>query len=77
VSWRPLNDGTETEGYYGHALGASGAIEEGICALAMTYDWLPPTGNLANADEKCDLDYIKRVGRPSCPEVILCAERVT
>jgi 3-oxoacyl-[acyl-carrier-protein] synthase II len=27
--------------------------------------------NLANADEACDLDYIKRVGRTSCPEVIL------
>jgi 3-oxoacyl-[acyl-carrier-protein] synthase II len=60
-----------TKGYYGHALGASGAIEAGICALAMTNDWLPPTVNLANADEKCDLDYIKRNGIKSCPEVIL------
>jgi len=60
-----------TKGYYGHALGASGAIEAGICALAMTNDWLPPTVNLANSDDACDLDYIKRVGRPNCPEVIL------
>jgi 3-oxoacyl-[acyl-carrier-protein] synthase II len=60
-----------TKGYYGHALGASGAIEAAICGLAMTNDWLPPTVNLANADEACDLDYIKRVGRASCPEVIL------
>jgi 3-oxoacyl-[acyl-carrier-protein] synthase II len=60
-----------TKGYYGHALGASGAIEAAICGLAMTNDWLPPTVNLANADEACDLDYIKRVGRTSCPEVIL------
>jgi 3-oxoacyl-[acyl-carrier-protein] synthase II len=60
-----------TKGYYGHALGASGAIEAAICALAMSRDWLPPTVNLANADAACDLDYIKRVGRPSCPEVIL------
>jgi len=60
-----------TKGYYGHALGASGAIEAAICALALTNDWLPPTVNLANADESCDLDYIQRVGRPSCPELIL------
>src|SRR4051794_7106400 len=60
-----------TKGYYGHALGASGAIEAAICALAMSRDWLPPTVNLANADDACDLDYIKRVGRPSCPEVVL------
>jgi 3-oxoacyl-[acyl-carrier-protein] synthase II len=60
-----------TKGYYGHALGASGAIEAAICGLAMSRDWLPPTVNLANADEACDLDYIKRVGRASCPEMVL------
>jgi 3-oxoacyl-[acyl-carrier-protein] synthase II len=60
-----------TKGYYGHALGASGAIEAAICALALTNDWLPPTVNLANADAACDLDYIKSDGRPSCPDVVL------
>jgi len=60
-----------TKGYYGHALGASGAIEAAICGLAMSRDWLPPTVNLANADAACDLDYIKRVGRAGCPEVVL------
>src|SRR5207344_974272 len=34
-----------TKGYYGHALGASGAIEAAICSLAMVNDWLPPTVN--------------------------------
>ncbi len=60
-----------TKGYYGHALGASGAIEAAICALAMKRDWLPPTVNLANADDACDLDYIKRAGRAGCPEMVL------
>jgi len=32
-----------TKGYYGHALGASGAIETAICALALEKEWLPPT----------------------------------
>lgn len=40
-----------TKGYYGHALGASGAIETAICALAIENEWLPPTVNLTVADE--------------------------
>jgi 3-oxoacyl-[acyl-carrier-protein] synthase II len=47
-----------TKGYYGHALGASGAIEAAICALALVNGWLPPTVNLATPDDACDLDYI-------------------
>ncbi|HEY7877546.1 MAG TPA: beta-ketoacyl-ACP synthase II [Gemmatimonadaceae bacterium] len=60
-----------TKGYYGHALGASGAIEAAICALAMTRDWLPPTVNLGTPDDACDLDYIPRVGRTAQPDLIL------
>jgi 3-oxoacyl-[acyl-carrier-protein] synthase II len=60
-----------TKGYYGHALGASGAIEAAICALAMTNDWLPPTVNLSMPDDGCDLDYIPRSGRSACPEILL------
>src|SRR5918998_1461849 len=36
-----------TKGYYGHALGASGAIEAAICALASQRKWVPPTVNLS------------------------------
>jgi 3-oxoacyl-[acyl-carrier-protein] synthase II len=60
-----------TKGYYGHALGASGAIEAAICALALANDWLPPTVNLAVPDEACDLDYIPRVGRPARVEHVI------
>jgi len=52
-----------TKGYYGHALGASGAIEAAICALALEHEWLPPTVNLEAADQACDLDYIPEHGR--------------
>lgn len=52
-----------TKGYYGHALGASGAIEAAICALALQRGWLPPTVNLAAPDPACDLDYIPGHGR--------------
>ena len=47
-----------TKGYYGHALGASGAIEAAICALALSRRWLPPTINLESPDPKCDLDCL-------------------
>lgn len=60
-----------TKGYYGHALGASGAIEAAICALALHNDWLPPTVNLDDPDDLCDLDFIPRSGRVTRAEHIL------
>jgi 3-oxoacyl-[acyl-carrier-protein] synthase II len=35
-----------TKAYYGHPLGASGAIEAAICALAIRDGWAPPSVNL-------------------------------
>ena len=60
-----------TKGYYGHALGASGAIEAAICALASRRGWLPPTVNLIRPDPACDLDYIQGPGREADPEYVL------
>ena len=41
----------------GHLLGAAGAIEAAICALAIERGCIPPTINLNNPDPECDLDY--------------------
>jgi 3-oxoacyl-[acyl-carrier-protein] synthase II len=60
-----------TKGYYGHALGASGAIEAAICALAMDRRWLPPTINLERPDPACDLDCLPREGRVAAPAVVV------
>jgi 3-oxoacyl-[acyl-carrier-protein] synthase II len=60
-----------TKGYYGHALGASGAIEVAICSLAMERGWLPPTVNLTEADDACDLDYLAGDGREKKVECIM------
>jgi 3-oxoacyl-[acyl-carrier-protein] synthase II len=47
-----------TKGYYGHPLGASGAIEAAVTALTLAREWLPPTLNLTVRDPECDLDYV-------------------
>lgn len=60
-----------TKGYYGHALGASGAVEAALCALSLTHEWLPPTVNLTVPDGACDLDYIPGTGRPGRPDYVL------
>jgi 3-oxoacyl-[acyl-carrier-protein] synthase II len=60
-----------TKGYYGHALGASGAIEAAICALASRRGWLPPTVNLETPDPACDLDHVRGEGRDMQPEYLL------
>lgn len=60
-----------TKGYYGHALGASGAIEAAICALALDRRWLPPTVNLTTPDPACDLDYVAGTGRAATPTTVL------
>jgi 3-oxoacyl-[acyl-carrier-protein] synthase II len=57
-----------TKGYYGHALGASGAFEAAICALASSRRWLPPTVNLAAPDPSCDLRYLQGEGLEADPE---------
>ena len=62
---------SSTKGYYGHALGASGAFEAAISALALSRGWLPPTLNLDHADDGCDLDYLPNDGRAAQVEHIL------
>jgi 3-oxoacyl-[acyl-carrier-protein] synthase II len=60
-----------TKGYYGHALGASGAIETAICALSLGEEWIPPTVNLVEPDTACDLDYVPGTGRQARVEYTL------
>jgi 3-oxoacyl-[acyl-carrier-protein] synthase II len=62
---------SSTKAYYGHALGASGAIEAAICAMSLERGWLPPTLNLENPGDDCDLDYIPGNGRDQHVDYIL------
>src|SRR6478609_10163570 len=54
-----------TKGYYAHPLGATGAIEAALCALALDRQWIPPTINYQNPDPACDLDVVPNHGRPA------------
>lgn len=52
-----------TKAFTAHPLGATGAIEASICALAIEHGWIPPTLNRMTADPACDLDVVPNEGR--------------
>ncbi|MCJ7774021.1 MAG: beta-ketoacyl-ACP synthase II [Desulfobacterales bacterium] len=54
---------SSTKSMTGHLLGGAGGIETGFTALAIRDGIIPPTINLDNADEACDLDYVPHVAR--------------
>jgi len=54
-----------TKAYTAHPLGATGAIETAICALAMERRRIPPTLNWAEPDPACPLDIVPNRGRSS------------
>jgi 3-oxoacyl-[acyl-carrier-protein] synthase II len=60
-----------TKPFYGHALGASGAIEVAISCLALENGWAPPTLNLQEPGDGCDLDYVGQGGRTQAMRTVL------
>jgi 3-oxoacyl-[acyl-carrier-protein] synthase II len=54
---------SSTKSMTGHLLGGAGGIEMAACALAIRDSVIPPTINLENPGEGCDLDYTPNVAR--------------
>lgn len=62
---------SSTKSMTGHLLGAAGAIEAIISALAAMNDIIPPTINLFETDEECDLDYVPNSARKTDVNCVL------
>ncbi|MBV9661345.1 MAG: beta-ketoacyl-ACP synthase II [Acidimicrobiales bacterium] len=62
---------SSTKSMTGHTLGAAGALEAGVCLLALNSATLPPTINQETADPDCDLDYVANQARAAQVDVAL------
>lgn len=54
---------SSTKSMTGHLLGGAGGIETVFTSLSINDGIIPPTINLENPDEECDLDYVPNVAR--------------
>ena len=62
---------SSTKSMTGHLLGAAGAVESVISLLAINNNVAPPTINLENPDEGCDLDYVANQAKEKTIDVVV------
>ena len=55
----------------GHLLGAAGGVEGAFLAKVLYEGVVPPTINLDNPDEGCDLDYVPHTAREASIEAAM------
>ena len=61
-----------TKSQIGHPQGATGAAGIGASLMAITENVIPPTINLDEPDEECDLDYVANRSREARVDTVLC-----
>ena len=62
---------SSTKSMTGHLLGAAGGVEAIFSVLALQHGIIPPTINLDNPGEGCDLDYVPHTARDKRIQVAL------
>lgn len=62
---------SSTKSMIGHTLGASGAVESVISIQVLATNTVPPTINLDNPSDDCDLDYVPKVAREKKMDYVL------
>ena len=62
---------SSTKSMTGHLLGAGGALEAALCTVALREGLMPPTINLDEPDDECDLDYVPNIARQSDLGIVL------
>ncbi len=62
---------SSTKSMTGHLLGGAGGIETIFSVLALTDGVLPPTINLTDPDDACDLDYVAGSARRASPQTVM------
>ena len=62
---------SSTKSMTGHMLGAAGAAEAIAAICALTHDLVPPTINLLEQDEACDLHYTPNIAEAAELEAVL------
>lgn len=51
---------SSTKSGIGHLLGAAGAVEVGVCIMALQGQWLPPTSTLQEIDSACRFRVVRQ-----------------
>ncbi len=54
---------SSTKSVMGHLIAAAGAVEAGICAMAIRDGLMPPNANLQQLDPDCDVNIVRDVPR--------------